>query len=103
MTDLIINTLIILLAVAIIGGFLDFLWHTGKLIQMGENGVTWALFLFFLSLLFAAPWSIVQAILIYFKIFDDYSFFMQIWRLISLSLVLVAMINMRLTLFSHKD
>ena len=102
MIELIINILIVLLAIAIIGGFLDFLWHTGQLIRMGENGITRALFLFFLSLLFAVPWSIVQAILIYFKLFDDYVIEMQIWRIVSLAVVLATMINMRLILFGHK-
>ncbi len=99
---IIINILIVLLSLAIIGGFLDFLWHTGKLLRSGENGVTRALFLFFLSLLFSTPWAVVEAMLDHFGLYSKYSDWMQVWLVGILVFVLTAMIYLRLKLFSKE-
>ena len=98
-----VNIFIIILSLLIIGGFLDFLWHTGKLLHTGENGVTRALFLFFLALLFATPRAFVGAILESFDLYDKYSDQMQVWLLIILAVLLAAMINLRITLFGNEE
>ncbi len=96
---IIINILIVLLSLAIIGGFLDFLWHTGKLWRSGENGVTRALFFFFLSLMLSTPWAVVEAMLDHFGLYGEYSTWMQAWLVFILVFVLITMIHLRLKLF----
>lgn len=95
----IVNILIVLLSIAIIGGFLDFLWHTGKLMRDGENGVTRAIFLFFLSILLWTSWAITEAILNHYGMYNEYINQMQLWLVFILVGVLGSLVYLRLTLF----
>ncbi len=98
-----INILIVFLSLAIIGGFLDFLWHTGKLLRAGQDRLTMALLLFFLALLFSTPWNIVKVGLDHFDLYSEYTDPMQVWLLVILTFVLAAMINLRIALFGPID
>ena len=100
---LIVNIIIVLLSMAVIGGFLDFLWHTGKLLQASRDRLTIALFLFFLALLFAIPWVIIGTGLGHFDLYGEYTDPMQIWLLIIIIVVLAAMINLRIALFGPRE
>ena len=93
----VVNILIGIVSLLIIGGFIDFLWHTGKMVKAGRDRVSIALFLFFLALALLPPWVWGVLILSYLKINDtdliSWSF------LVVMLAILTAMIFLRVALF----
>lgn len=100
-----LDILVAVMAFFLFGGFLDLLWHIGRDLFHGHNGISRSLFLFFLSCTMAMLWVIVNEWAKQINTPEDawLHLVLILWRFLGMAGLLGSLIYLRVSLYKSKD